>query len=140
VLSSDSPSVKRAVRALETPQSQGFSRPRVRQRLVRPNHLLSTAEVADLVVSYREGASLSALSRRFAIHEQTVRAHLDRGGVPLRLQKLLTAEQVSELVDLYEAGATLRELGLQFDVAANTVRNNLLRVGVVLRPARRLPR
>jgi len=91
------------------------------------------------VKSYRTGTSIKALGRRFGLHEQTVRAHLERAGAELRPQLVLTADQVEEIAECYRAGASLRQLGLQYHVANNSIRNYLLRVGVELRPARRLP-
>jgi lambda repressor-like predicted transcriptional regulator len=106
----------------------------------RPNRKLQSAEIAALVKSYRTGISIKALSRQFGLHEQTVRAHLARGGVELRPQQVLTTAQVEEIAQLYRAGASLRQLGLQYNVANNSIRNYLLRASVELRPARRLPR
>jgi lambda repressor-like predicted transcriptional regulator len=92
------------------------------------------------VKSYRAGTSIKALSRQFELHEQTVRAHLERASVELRPQRVLTIDQVAEIAELYRGGASLRQLGLQYDVANNSIRNYLLRAGVPLRAARRLPR
>jgi hypothetical protein len=81
------------------------------------------------VKSYRAGTSIKALSRQFQLHQQTVRAHLERAAVELWPQQVLTAGQVDEIAELYRAGASLRELGLQYNVA-NNIRNYLLRAGV----------
>lgn len=86
------------------------------------------------------GTSIKALGRQFGLHEQTVRAHLERAAVQLRPQQVLTASQVDEIAELYLADASLRQLGLQYGVANNSIRNYLLRAGVELRDARRLPR
>lgn len=104
------------------------------------NHKLQLGEITALIDSYRGGTSIKALGRQFKLHEQTVRAHLERAGVELRPQQVLSECQVEEIIQLYRAGASLRQLGLQYDVASNSVRNYLLRAGVQLREARRLPR
>jgi lambda repressor-like predicted transcriptional regulator len=91
------------------------------------------------VECYRSGASIKALGRQVGLHEQTVRAHLERAAVELRPQQVLTAPQVAEIAELYRAGASLRQLGLQYNVANNSIRNYLLRAGEPLRAARRLP-
>jgi len=93
-----------------------------------------------LVKSYRAGIAIKALSRQFGLHEQTVRAHLERAAVELRPQQVLTAAQAAEIAELYRAGVSLRQLGLQYNVADNSIRNYLLRANVELRAARRLPR
>jgi hypothetical protein len=50
------------------------------------HHRLSQAEVAELIVAYREQASVKELAQRFGIHRVTVTALLRRRGVELRRQ------------------------------------------------------
>ncbi|SDI90795.1 hypothetical protein SAMN05444157_0742 [Frankineae bacterium MT45] len=109
----------------------------VRLSLTRSNHLLRPHEVAELVTAYQDGASLQRLSRDFSLHEQTVRAHLERSGVILRPWKVLTQDQVPAVIQRYADGRSLRELSVEFGVSNGTIRNYLLKAGVVMRPARR---
>ncbi|MDQ1742353.1 MAG: hypothetical protein QOE23_692, partial [Pseudonocardiales bacterium] len=74
---------------------------------------------------YCSGASVAALGRQFDLHEQTVRAHLERAAVELRPQQVLTPDQVIEIAELYRCGASLRQLGCQFGVATGSIRNYL---------------
>jgi len=57
---------------------------------VKENRKLSPADVVELVDAYKAGVSQAELTRRFGVHEQTVRAHLRRQGVTLRPQRVLT--------------------------------------------------
>ena len=84
--------------------------------------------------SYLAGARLAELGRHFGMHEQTVRAHLQRRNVELRGKHALSAAKIREVTRRYEAGESSLELGLTFGVADSTVRNVLRRAGVTLRP------
>ena len=68
---------------------------------VKENRKLSPAEVVELVDAYKAGASQTELSRRFGLHEQTVRAHLRRQSVRFRPLRALTEPQEVEVVRLY---------------------------------------
>jgi transposase-like protein len=101
---------------------------------VRENRKLSPAEVAELVDTYQAGASQRELTRRFGLHEQTVRAHLRRQGVTLRLQRVLTDTQEAEAVRLYvEEVWSLAELAARFEVGQTAIRSVLMRRGVARR-------
>jgi len=105
--------------------------PAVVRLQAKENRKLSPAEVAELVGAYEAGVSQRELTRRFGLHEQTVRAHLRRQGVRLRPQRVLTAEQEVEAVRLYvEEVWTLAELAVRFGVGQTAVRNVLVRRGV----------
>ena len=136
--------LERALAGVSAPSNLNETRPyRYRNRDMtsfQANRKLQPAEIAALIASYSGGTSIKALGRQFKLHEQTVRAHLERAGVKLRPQQVLSQDQVDEITQLYQAGASLRQLGLQYDVAGNSIRNYLLRAGVQLREARRLPR
>jgi DNA-directed RNA polymerase specialized sigma24 family protein len=102
---------------------------------VKENRKLSPAEVAELVDAYKAGASQRELTRRFDLHEQTVRAHLRREGVSLRPLRALTEMQEVEVVRLYAEGMwTLGEVADKFGVSEGAVRNVLVRRGVERRP------
>jgi hypothetical protein len=64
-----------------------------------------------LAERYRSGTSIKALGRQFDLHEQTVRAHLERADVKLRPQQVLNQIEVEEISELYLAGVSLRQLG-----------------------------
>ncbi|MDQ3224166.1 MAG: hypothetical protein M3Q75_11955 [Gemmatimonadota bacterium] len=98
---------------------------------VKENRKLSPAEVTELVDAYEAGASQRDLTRRFDLHEQTVRAHLRRRGVTLRQQQALTDAQEAEAVRLYvEKAWTLAKLAVWFKVGPTAIRNVLVRRGV----------
>jgi len=106
----------------------------VRLALQQSNTILTADQVTDLVGLYRAGSSLTALSRQFDIHEQTVRAHLCRQGVTIRPQHVFTTGQSEQVVAGYIAGKSLRTLAREFDVSTGSIRNYVLRAGVALRP------
>ncbi|MCA1603569.1 MAG: helix-turn-helix domain-containing protein, partial [Acidobacteria bacterium] len=68
---------------------------------IKENRKLSPAEVGELVAAYKAGMSQKELARRFDLHEQTVRAHLQRQEVTLRPVRVLTEAQEDEVVQLY---------------------------------------
>jgi len=104
----------------------------------KENRKLSSAEVAELVDAYEAGVSQRKLTRRFGLHEQTVRAHLRRQGVRLRPQRVLTAEQEVEAVRLYvEEMWTLVEVAERFGAGQTAVRNVLVRRDVERRERKR---
>ena len=101
---------------------------------VKENRKLSPAEVSELVAAYEAGASQRELTRRFGLHEQTVRAHLRRQGASLRPQRVLTEAQEVEVVRLYVKEMwTLAELAAHFNVGQTAVRGVLVRRGVEMR-------
>ncbi len=81
-------------------QSGALGRASVRSQ-IKENRKLSPAEVAQLVDAYQAGTSQAELSRRFDLHEQTVRAHLRRQRVSLRPLRALTEAQEVEVMRLY---------------------------------------
>ncbi len=98
---------------------------------VKENRKLSPAEVGELVDAYEGGASQAESTRRFGLHEQTVRAHLRRQGVSLRPLRALTETQEVETVRLYvEETWSLAELAAHFEAGQTAIRNVLVRRGV----------
>ena len=98
---------------------------------VKENRKLSPAEVVELVDAYQAGASQAELTRRFGLHEQTVRAHLRRQGVRLRPLRVLAEAQEAETVRLYvEKTWSLAELAARFEVSQTAIRSVLVRRGV----------
>lgn len=109
----------------------GADDPAVVRLRVKENRKLSPAEVGELVDAYEGGASQAELTRRFGLHEQTVRAHLRRQGVSLRPLRALTETQEVETVRLYvEETWSLAELAARFKVGQTAIRNLLVRRGV----------
>src|SRR5262249_5277692 len=98
--------------------------------LKQPNRKLKPAEVDELVALYQAGARLAALGRQFGMHEQTVRAHLQRRGVELRGKQALTKVKIKSVVQRYQAGESSLDLSRAFGVADSTIRNVLRREGV----------
>jgi len=58
--------------------------------LKHPNRKLAQDEVLKLVADYLGSASLKQLARQFGMHEQRVKAHLQRNDVELRRWTALT--------------------------------------------------
>jgi DNA-directed RNA polymerase specialized sigma24 family protein len=89
--------------------------------------------VPELVNAYLAGVHLNALAKRFGMHEQTVKAHLQRAGVPVRPRPKLDSTQVEEAAELYADGWSLYQLGDRFGCDASTMRRTLHRAGVTMR-------
>jgi predicted DNA binding protein len=101
---------------------------------IKENRKLSPAEVRKLVAAYEAGTSQRELTRRFGLHEQTVRAHLRRQKVTLRPVRVLTEVQEIEVIKLYvEKRWTLAELAEKFEVSAAAIRQVLVRRDIARR-------
>jgi hypothetical protein len=101
----------------------------------RPNTKLRPEQLETLVAAYESGVSIKQLGRQYRAHEQTIRAHLERGGVEIRPLRMADDELVAETVRLYKSGSSLRQISKASGVTYGSVRNYLLRAGVELRPA-----
>lgn len=112
--------LKRILKKLE----HGVASPNVPYRghstLKRPNHKLRPAELATLLADYQGGASINGLGRTYNLHEQNVRAHLERAGVSIRPWKALSSDELPAVIALYESGLSLRQVGAIYDVHNNT--------------------
>jgi hypothetical protein len=75
---------------------------------------------AQLVASYREGASLRELGARFGIHPDTAAVILRREGVAMR-PKGLSPEQVASAVKLYGAGWSSARIGDRLGFNGTTI-------------------
>jgi uncharacterized protein (DUF433 family) len=96
--------------------------------LKQPNRKLRPAEVDRLVAEYQAGTSITALSAAFGIYHQTVRAHLQRRCVPLRLQpKPMTPEQQDAVFNMRSAGMLQREIAAELGCSVRNVRRALTR-------------
>ncbi|WP_345613799.1 helix-turn-helix domain-containing protein [Streptomyces sanyensis] len=104
---------------------------------VKENRKLSPDEVAELVVTYQQGATTTALSQRFGVHRQTVDQHLVRAGVTKRSQLKMTPERLARAKELYEQGWSARQIAAQLGVCASTVSKKLKRAGVKMRDPHR---
>ncbi|WP_405974019.1 helix-turn-helix domain-containing protein [Streptomyces sp. NBC_00988] len=100
---------------------------------IKENRKLSPDEVAELVEAYRQGATLSALSRRDGLHRQTVDQHVTRAGVAKRSQVKMTPARMATAKKLYEQGWSARQIAVELDVCASTVSKKLKRAGVEMR-------
>jgi Mor family transcriptional regulator len=108
---------------------------RVRLSLLRVNHKLTVSEIDELVVAYEGGASLRSLAARFALHEQTVRAHLKRRKVVTRpVGCSLSETQRSNLIETYMSGSSMTALARTYGVSVDTVHRWLVKAGVPIRP------
>jgi Helix-turn-helix domain len=79
--------------------------------------------------------SLKDVAREFGVHHRTVADHLERLGIPRRVNfpKLSVAES-KHAVARYGAGESLAVVGKALNVDASTVQRALKRAGVQLRP------
>jgi DNA-binding MarR family transcriptional regulator len=104
--------------------------------LQRPNRKLSLAEIDQLVADYQAGLCLTELGKRYGLHRQTAKAHLERRGVTIRSElPALTPDQVQAAGHLYDAlGLSLVQLANRFEVAPNTLRRALASAGYRIRP------
>jgi transposase len=133
-LSNFGPPLERILRSRAEDPVRDLSDKDPDRRVLQLNHKLTPAELDELVVAYQAGASLRALSRRFQVHEQTVRRQLQQRGVRLRHgAKGVSAEQLAELAVAYESGRSTYELAGELGVSADTVQRLLRQSGVQLR-------
>lgn len=97
--------------------------PRQKRKVVRQ---LTVAQVDEIVQLYRGGNSAPVLARKFGVHRTTVLLHLERRGVPRRVNKRkLTDEKVEEMRHLYRLGVSYNELARRYGVSGDTVRKEL---------------
>jgi hypothetical protein len=121
--------------ALEELQVDAATRLRPIDRAVarQAHHKLSQAEVAKLIVAYRERVSVKELAQRFRIHRVTVTALLRRHGLELRRPGLVPNE-IPAAAKLYSQGWSLARLGSKYGVDPATVWRALRAAGVAMRP------
>ena len=104
-------------------------------QISQPNHKLTPIEIQNLVVAYQAGTDLSALSEQFALHRQTVRAHLKRQGIELRSDSpAMSEQQINYAVRLYDSGQPIAKVAQQLSKPESTVRRALHQRGVKMRP------
>jgi len=100
-------------------------------------HRLTPDEVRDVVAAYQAGHTIRDLAVQFGIHKETVREHLERAGVPRRINaRKLTDQDVKTAAELYQQGLSLQGVGERLGVDAKTVMNELHRAGEPMRPRR----
>ena len=117
----DSPTVARSSR---------LPRPPVQRRL-------NPSELEDVVARYQSGRTLADLAREFGIHRRTVADHLERLGIPRRVNlPKLSPSEVKRAAIRYRAGESLANVGKALNVDASTIQRSLKRVGVQIRPRR----
>jgi hypothetical protein len=90
------------------------------RRRPRTAKQLNTEQSAQLVASYREGASLRELGARFGIHPDTAAVILRREGVAMR-PKGLSPEQVASAVKLYGPGWSSARIGDRLGFNGTTI-------------------
>jgi len=102
-----------------------FVVPRQKRKVVRQ---LTVAQVDEIVLLYREGNSAPVLARKFGVHRTTVLLHLERRGVPRRVNKRkLTDKQVEEMRHLHRLGVSYNELARRYGVSGDTARREIIR-------------
>jgi len=98
----------------------------------RVDRRLSRETIAELVQTYRDGASTTQLRQQYELGQGSVIKILHEHGVVMRNQGLAD-DDLSTAATLYDDGQTLAELGQRFEVSPNAVRRALVSVGVVMR-------
>lgn len=93
---------------------------------------LKPGDVARLIQSYLEGATLGDLASHYSVNRTTVSNILRRAGVR-RFDRRLSSNDVEEVIQLYGSGQSLSDVAYQLKVSPNTIRNHLLRAGVKTR-------
>jgi DNA-binding CsgD family transcriptional regulator len=88
---------------------------------------LSRDQIDELSSLCQQGQSLPSLAARYGIHSGTVKDHLRRDGVPIRLgnQEKLSEEDKAEIARLYEAGLSIHKVALRFNVIDNPVHKGI---------------
>ena len=99
----------------------------------RVDRRLSAETIAELVRTYRDGASTTQLRERFELSQGSVIRILHKHGVEMRNQGLVGSD-VATAAELYRDGATLARLGERFGISPNAVRRALAAAGVIMRP------
>lgn len=112
-------------------------RPSTPAQIKQVQHRLSDEKVAQLVLDYLDGHSVSELVQQYRIHRNTVLDHLKRQGIARRptVRKLSDA-QVEEASQLYRQGWSLVKVGDHFQVDDETVRTAFKRAAIAIRPRR----
>jgi transposase-like protein len=112
----------------------GRSGPRLGPPILRR---LTRSQIGDVVTGYQSGRSLADLAQEFGIHRRTVADHLERVGVPRRVNLAkMSPDDVSRATTRYRTGESLATVGKALSVDASTVRRALKRAGVTIRPRR----
>jgi hypothetical protein len=96
---------------------------------------LSPVQVEQFKIDYGAGVTITQLSRKYAIHRNTVFEQIERSGLPRRNPRLSPVE-VSEAIDLYRSGHSLVKVGKHLGVSGDTVALALTKAGETLRPRR----
>ena len=90
-----------------------------------------------MIAAYGSGQTLNEVAVAFGLHRQTVTDHLERRGVPRRVNvRKLTPRDIAIGARLYESGDSLATVARALNVDATTVRRELVRAGVAIRPRR----
>lgn len=106
-------------------------RRRTTESTVRPNVRLRPEQARAVVQAYLDGRQLKDIAAEFGIHEQTVKAHVRRAGVPLRPVRVLTDDQVREASHLYLAERwSIIRLSNHLGCAEATIRSELTKAGL----------
>ena len=87
---------------------------------------------ARVVEVYQEGKTMNDVAREFGLHRTTVRAILDRAGVPARPREMSPA-QMELATKLYAEGLSLQAVGERLGFNAQTIANRLQEQGVRMR-------
>lgn len=83
---------------------------------------LDVAEVAELVARYKDRESLRSLARRFQTRIETVRDHLVRAQVEIRVYRRFSDEVLAEVLALQADGWSVAKLAERYEVTGQTVR------------------
>ncbi|MET9267020.1 hypothetical protein [Amycolatopsis sp. NPDC004079] len=109
------------------------------RKALRTARQLRPAEIDELVVKFRNGATIRELAKEFGIYRVTVGQHLRSRGVDTR-NLALKSDDVTAAAKLYLAGWSIGQLAERYKVGNETVRGRLIAAGVKLRRRGRTPK
>jgi len=114
---------------------RGSGDPEEEGRLSNPvQRRLSADKIDELARLYREGATIDALARRYAVHRTTVIHHLDQRGVPRRrVVRKMTDSMVAAASKRYATGVSLVDVAAEYGVHERTLAREFRRGGIPIR-------
>jgi hypothetical protein len=121
--------VERAEKSANTPVREAVPLPQTQ----RVGRRMSVDTIAEMVQTYRNGASTTHLRQRFDLSQGGVTRILHAHGVETRGQGLADSD-LPTAAEFYRGGMTLAQLGERFGVSPNAVRRALLAATMVVRP------
>lgn len=119
-------------------RAEQVERPLRLPRKPRQPKTLPSAVQQAIANGYTAGKTMHDLAREFGVHRTTIKATLERHGIPRR-RRTMTPDHVDESVRRYESGESLARIGDQLNFDAQTIANQLRKRGVRIRTPHERP-